>query len=100
MIVAPDAIRVQVVFALPEAAHLLDLDLPTGATVGDAIEAAARSPKFSELPLDAAVVGIFGRIVGRELVLKAGDRIEIYRPLQADPKAARRQRVASKSGRS
>ena len=90
----------QVVFALPEAAHLLELDLPTGATVGEAIDAATRSPAFPELPFDGAVFGIFGRIVGRDQVLKPGDRVEIYRPLQADPKAARRQRAASKSGRS
>jgi putative ubiquitin-RnfH superfamily antitoxin RatB of RatAB toxin-antitoxin module len=98
--VTPPTIRVQIVFAQPEAARQLELNLPAGATVGVALEAAARSAQFTEVPLTVACVGIFGRVVGHEQVLKTGDRVEIYRPLAADPKTARRKRVASKSGRS
>jgi uncharacterized protein len=68
--------------------------------VASALDYAARQPVFSGIELHAATVGIFGRIVAREQIMRPGDRLEIYRPLAADPKTARRKRVASKSGRS
>jgi putative ubiquitin-RnfH superfamily antitoxin RatB of RatAB toxin-antitoxin module len=94
------AVQVQIVCALPDSTLSLEVGLADGATVASALDFAARQPVFSGLDLHAASVGIFGRIVSREQLLRSGDRLEIYRPLAADPKTARRKRVASRSGRS
>ena len=93
-------IQVEVVQALPEGTRSVQLTLPPGSTAGAALERAAQSVEFAPLNLASATVGIFGRVVSREQPLKSGDRLEIYRPLAADPKTARRKRAASKSGRS
>lgn len=95
-----DGVQVEIVCAMPDRASTLTLSLPPGSTVADALDRAVQSGQFAENRLSAAAVGIFGRIVSRDQVLKQGDRIEIYRPLAADPKTARRKRAASKSGRS
>jgi len=63
------------------------------ATVADALAAAAADPDFAGIDLAAAPVGVFGARVGRDQSLRAGDRIEIYRGLPVDPKAARRARA-------
>jgi uncharacterized protein len=88
-----DRLRVEVVYALPQHAIELVLRLPTGSTVAHALAAAAADQRFQGLDLDAAAVGVFGVAVRRDRALEQGDRIEIYRPLAADPKAARRARV-------
>lgn len=93
-------LQVEIVYALPERTLSLEVGLAAGATVAGALNYAARHPVFSGIDLNAVTVGIFGRIVAREQLLRPGDRLEIYRPLAADPKTARRRRVASKSGRS
>jgi uncharacterized protein len=93
-------VRVEIVCALPERTLSLEVGLAAGATVASALDYAARQPVFSGIELNAATVGIFGRLVAREQLLTSGDRLEIYRPLAADPKTARRKRVASRSGRS
>ena len=67
--------------------------LASPATVADALEAAAASIDFAGLDIAHAAVGVFGKLVGRESILDDGDRVEIYRALAADPKAARRARV-------
>lgn len=78
------ALRVEVVRAWPERAEVRPLRLPDGATVRDALAACA---------VEASRVGIFGRRVALDARLADGDRIEIYRPLAADPKEARRRRA-------
>jgi len=87
-------IRVEVVLALPAGHDAVQVELPAGSTVGDAIAAsglASRQPGF-----DAArgAVGRFGVLSGRDDVLHDGDRVELYRPLAEDPKEARRRRAA------
>lgn len=84
-------IDVEVVFALPERQALIEVSLPGGASVADAIEASGVRREFPDLELDACDVGVWGRIVKRNRTLRQGDRVEIYRPLQIDPKEARRQ---------
>ena len=79
------AIKVEVVYALPAEARVVQLELPAGSTVGDALAA-------SGLPLEGRY-GIFGRRSTPGTRLKEGDRIEIYRPLAEDPKEARRRRA-------
>ena len=96
----PANVLVEIVCALPERTLSLEISLTAGATVADALDYAAQQPLLFGMELNAATVGIFGRIVAREQLLRPGDRLEIYRPLAADPKTARRRRVASKSGRS
>lgn len=91
----PDArIRVSVVYATPAGQWLRELELPAGATVRQAIE----QSRIVELAgLDGAEtpdVGIFGRRVTHDTLVRDGDRIEIYRPLRIDPKEARRRRAA------
>ncbi|MGD8416094.1 MAG: RnfH family protein [Pseudomonadales bacterium] len=85
--------HVEVVYALPEHQHRLHLELDAGATVADALRAVQRIPPFDALALEDVPVGIFGRLVSRQQVLGAGDRVEIYRPLKVDPKEARRRRA-------
>jgi uncharacterized protein len=80
--------EVEVVYALPQREETVHLRLPEGATVRDALE------KAGLLPLARGKVGIFGRVVRADARLKPGDRVEIYRPLAADPKEARRRRAA------
>lgn len=83
--------RVEVVYALPDRHDVTAIDLPSGATVGDAVKAsgiAARHPGS-----DLSRLGIFGRRVGADARLAEGDRVEIYRPLALDPKDARRERA-------
>jgi uncharacterized protein len=86
-------LTVLVVYALPQRATEKSLSLAAPATVGDALALALRDPDFAAIDLEHAAVGIFGVPVARGQLLRDGDRIEIYRALALDPKAARRQRV-------
>lgn len=85
--------RIEVVLAMPEKQTLLEVDLAAGSTIADAIEQSGIAGMFTGFDLDTAKVGIFGQIAAREQTLRDGDRVEIYRPLIADPKEARRQRA-------
>jgi len=67
--------------------------LQAGATVSDALNLAAADVAFAGVDCAHAAVGIFGRTVARTQPLMDGDRVEIYRPLAVDPKAARRSRA-------
>jgi putative ubiquitin-RnfH superfamily antitoxin RatB of RatAB toxin-antitoxin module len=86
-------LRVEVVCALPQRAIEISLVLPVTATVGDALAAAAAELEFAGVDVAAADVGVFGAVVARDRPLEPADRIEVYRPLAVDPKAARRTRV-------
>ena len=90
-------ISIEIVYALPERQTLLKLRVPVGTTVDQALATSRIISLHTDL-VDLALrrVGIFGRIVARQHVLAAGDRIEIYRPLVADPKASRHARVAKR----
>lgn len=87
------AITVTVVFALPDRASEVEVRLAAGATVADALAQSGIASLHPELELARSPVGIFGRRVERNRVLVDGDRVEIYRPLMADPKNARRKRA-------
>jgi putative ubiquitin-RnfH superfamily antitoxin RatB of RatAB toxin-antitoxin module len=86
-------IHIEVAYATPERQVLLDLSVPAGTTVAQGIEQSAIRDEFPELNMDIKAVGIFSRKVPLDHVLREGDRIEIYRPLIADPKEVRRQRA-------
>lgn len=87
----PSTIAVEVAFALPERQALLEVLLPAGASVADAIEASGIRDEFPEVSLDELEAGVWGRVVTRATLLKPGDRVELYRALEIDPKEARRQ---------
>lgn len=85
-------IEVSVVSAWPEQVWRHTLRVDEGCTVADVLE----QLPWTQIPgLDAQTVktGIFGRLVGGDAVLRQGDRIELYRPLQIDPKQVRRERA-------
>lgn len=86
--------RVEVLLAWPDRHILRVVDVAEGATAADAIAASGIGGETTEVDLDRAPIGIFARTVTRSTVLVEGDRVEIYRPLIADPKTARRERVA------
>ena len=85
------SIRVEVVFALPDKQRLVAVTLPTGATVADAISQSSMSRQFPDERLDDLEVGVWGRHVTRDHILSDGDRVEVLRPLELDPREARRQ---------
>ena len=85
--------RIEVAYARPQGAIQRTYELPAAATVGDALRAAGADPAFVGVDLEGAPIGVFGVPARREQPLYPGDRVEIYRPLALDPKAARRARV-------
>jgi len=86
-------INVEVVYALPYEQLLLKLQVPDGATVAEALQASGVAEKYPELDLAKSRLGIFGKLTKADTVLRERDRVEIYRPLIADPKEVRRQRA-------
>jgi hypothetical protein len=89
---------VEVAYALPEKQYLQRVKLEEGATVEEAIRASGLLELRSDIDLSKNKVGIYSRPVKLTDVLNDGDRVEIYRPLIADPKELRRQR-AEKAGK-
>jgi uncharacterized protein len=89
----PSSLVVEVAYALPQRAIVKTFRLASPATVADALEMAGADPDFSGIDLTEAAVGVFGTLARPEQLLRAGDRIEVYRALAVDPKAARRARV-------
>lgn len=89
-----DLIQVEVAYARPERQVILPVMLAPGATIEQAIEQSGVLDEFPEIDLGQNKVGIFGKLSKKTAELKAGDRVEIYRPLLADPKEVRRRREA------
>ena len=87
-----DQIHIEIVYAEAQQAIVKSLPMAQGARVGDALAAAACAAEFCGIDLANLPVGIFGRLARPDQELKDGDRIEIYRPLLQEPKAARRAR--------
>ena len=87
-------ISVEVVYALPQKQEVLSLKIRSGAVVSEAIEQSGILRDFPEIDLASAKVGIYSKQVKLDAVLRDKDRIEIYRPLIADPKEIRRKRAA------
>ena len=87
-------IRVSVAAAWPDRQVVVDLELAEGSTVADAIAAAGSHPELAGRDLSKLQPGIWSRPCAREARLRDGDRVELFRPLIADPKAMRRARAA------
>ena len=95
---APE-MRVEVVYATTARQIVKALILPAGSNVEAAIRASGLLEEFPEIDLGVNRAGIFGEIVGLDESLEGGERVEIYRPLIVDPKAARRLRAEAKKRR-
>lgn len=91
---ADELIEVEVAYARPDEQVVLALTVPAGTTLEEAIRRSGVLERFAEIDLAANKVGVFGKVGRLDQVLAAGDRVEIYRPLIADPKEARKQRAA------
>ncbi|WP_105190089.1 MULTISPECIES: RnfH family protein [unclassified Pseudoalteromonas] len=94
-------IEVEVVFALPDKATVLSVEVPKGSTAEEAVLKSGIVEKCPEIDMKNLTLGIWNRTCKLDTELKAGDRVEIYRPLIADPKEARRKRAekAKEEGR-
>jgi len=90
---AGGSLTVEVAYATPSRQALVRLEVEAGCTVGEAIERSGIREEFPGLTVDPAAVGIFSRKVPLDHALNDGDRVEIYRPLVADPKETRRRRA-------
>ncbi len=87
-------ISIEVAYALPHKQALVETTVPEGTTALEAAKASGISERFGGIDLDNAKFGIFGKAVPAKQVLREGDRVEIYRPLIADPKEVRKERAA------
>ena len=87
------SLRVQVVYALPERCWTFELRLPEGVRVADALAQVNLAERLPAVTVDPDRLAVFGQTATLETRLHDGDRVEILRPLLADPKQARRQRA-------
>ncbi|OYY24532.1 MAG: hypothetical protein B7Y68_03190 [Thiotrichales bacterium 35-46-9] len=90
-------IDIEVAYALPRQQFLLQEKVVEGCTVAEALSQSEIHQLVPHIEIIDGKVGIFGKVAKMSQVLKAGDRIEIYRPLVNDPKEARRRRATEKS---
>ncbi|WP_423747813.1 RnfH family protein [Halopseudomonas nanhaiensis] len=97
--VADHSIAVEVAYALPQKQKIISLVVPEGTSVLEAVRLSRIWEHFPEIDIDASAMGIFGKAVPKpgERTINAGERVEIYRPLIADPKEVRKQRAAAKA---
>lgn len=86
-------IEIVVVYALPHDQIVRQLHVPAGTTARQAVELSGIGGMFPEIDLSQSKLGIFGKLVKPETILRDRDRVEIYRPLSVDPKDARRKRA-------
>ena len=89
-----ETIPVEVAYARPEEQVIIALDLPAGSTLRQAVEQSGLLDRFPDIDPDTMKAGIFGKLKKHDQVLQAGDRVEVYRPLIADPKEVRKRRAA------
>ncbi len=85
--------RVSVVYALPRHQKIWEVELGPGATVADALRAAGVMQEIPGIDWSREAVGVSGRVRSLATLLNPGDRVEIYRPRQVDPKVRRQQRL-------
>ena len=93
-------IQVEVAYALPEKQKIMKVDVADGATAMDAVMKSGITNEFVEIDIATVKLGVFGKAVKNDAILRAGDRVEIYRPLIADPKLARKKRASDEKTKS
>lgn len=89
-----EMMNVEVCYALADKQELVKVKLPEGATLQQALEASGLLAKYPQIDLKANKFGIYNKLSKLDAVLRDRDRVEIYRPLIADPKEVRKQRAA------
>ena len=89
-----EMLSVEVAYALVDDQTLLSIQVRQGATVQDAIQQSGILESYPEIDLSRNKVGVFGKLAKLDAALREGDRVEIYRPLIADPKEVRKLRAA------
>ena len=89
-----NTMTVEVAYALPHKQMIVEVEVPEGTTALEAAQQSGIADKFDDIDLDNAKMGVFGKVVSPKQVLQAGERVEIYRPLIADPKEVRKARAA------
>jgi len=92
--VMAETINIEVCYALAAKQDIVALKLPAGSTLGQALEASGFLVKYPEIDLKKNKFGIYAKLSKVDAVLRDKDRVEIYRPLIADPKEVRKQRAA------
>ncbi|MDH5433716.1 MAG: RnfH family protein [Gammaproteobacteria bacterium] len=90
------SINIEIIYPLPDEQKLLTLAVKSGSTIEQAIHESGILELYPEIDLNENKVGIFSKASPLETELREGDRIEIYRPLIADPKEVRRQKALKK----
>ncbi len=90
-----EKMMVEVAYAQPDEQLILNVMVAPETTVEQAVEASGILERFPEIEINSVKMGVFGKSVRRDRVLREKDRVEIYRPLIADPKEVRRQRAAA-----
>ena len=89
-----EMLSIEVVYALPKKQEIITVKLPAGGTARQAIEASGLLQKYPEIDLAKSKLGVFAKLTKPDAALRDHDRVEIYRPLIADPKEVRKQRAA------
>lgn len=89
-----DKILVEVAYATPQKQVILECEIESGSTARAVVLGSGIDQHFAEIDLNGCDLGVFGKVVADDYELSDEDRIEIYRPLIADPKEVRRQRAA------
>ena len=86
-----ERIAVEVVVATPDKQRLVQLDLPAGTTAGEAVSSIDFGAQFPDLDIAACPIAVWGELSARDRELRNGDRVELLRPLEIDPRDARRE---------
>jgi len=89
-----DLIDVEVAYARPDVQVILKLRMPQGTTLEQAVRESGLLERFPDIDLAKSQLGVFGKLNKPNTELRSGDRVEVYRPLIADPKEVRKQRAA------
>ena len=92
-----DSLSVEVVLATPQRQVLLSVDVEEGASVAEVIDCSGIESHFPDLTIADLAAGIWGKPVSRDSRVRDGDRVELYRPLEVDPREARRQRARAET---
>lgn len=92
-------LAIEVAYARPGAQRVVALEVAPGTTLREAVEQSGLAAEFPEIDPARCALGVFGRMRRPDEPVRAGDRVEVYRPLAADPKERRRRAAAARAGK-